>query len=40
MTVVLTVTGAPGDWAHLVRQTGMFGFLGLEEGVVKELRGG
>ncbi|PYH76188.1 aromatic-amino-acid aminotransferase [Aspergillus uvarum CBS 121591] len=30
--------GAPGDWAHLVRQTGMFGFLGLEEGVVKELR--
>ncbi|PYH48632.1 aspartate aminotransferase/Glutamic oxaloacetic transaminase AAT2/GOT1 [Aspergillus saccharolyticus JOP 1030-1] len=30
--------GAPGDWEHLVRQTGMFGFLGLDEEVVKELR--
>ncbi|RAL09100.1 aromatic-amino-acid aminotransferase [Aspergillus homomorphus CBS 101889] len=30
--------GAPGDWGHLVRQTGMFGFLGLDEEVVRELR--
>ncbi|KAF5536648.1 aspartate other aminotransferase [Fusarium mexicanum] len=28
----------PGLWKHLIRQSGMFGFLGLSANVVKELR--
>ncbi|KAH6962384.1 aromatic-amino-acid aminotransferase [Ilyonectria sp. MPI-CAGE-AT-0026] len=28
----------PGLWKHLIRQSGMFGFLGLSPNVVKELR--
>ncbi|KAM0187770.1 hypothetical protein ACHAPI_010998 [Fusarium lateritium] len=28
----------PGFWKHLIRQSGMFGFLGLSPNVVKELR--
>lgn len=30
---------APGNWDHLLRQSGMFGFLGLSPGVVAELKG-
>ncbi|RAL03293.1 aromatic-amino-acid aminotransferase [Aspergillus ibericus CBS 121593] len=30
--------GAPGNWDHLVRQSGMFGFLGLEPDVVLKLK--
>lgn len=29
----------PGTWDHLVRQTGMFGFLGLSPSTVVKLRG-
>ncbi|KAI9933008.1 hypothetical protein MW887_009262 [Aspergillus wentii] len=29
---------APGNWDHLLRQSGMFGFLGLSPAVVKELK--
>ena len=29
----------PGLWKHLLRQSGMFGFLGLSPNVVTELRG-
>jgi aspartate aminotransferase len=35
----LTGPGAPGSWEHLVRQSGMFGFLGLSPSVVLKLRG-
>lgn len=31
--------GAPGSWEHLIRQSGMFGFLGLSPEIVLELRG-
>jgi aspartate aminotransferase len=31
--------GAPGTWAHLIRQSGMFGFLGLSPTVVQQLKG-
>ncbi|PYI03157.1 aromatic-amino-acid aminotransferase [Aspergillus sclerotiicarbonarius CBS 121057] len=30
--------GAPGNWDHLIRQSGMFGFLGLEPDVVLQLK--
>ncbi|KAI9162691.1 putative aspartate aminotransferase/Glutamic oxaloacetic transaminase AAT2/GOT1 [Paramyrothecium foliicola] len=30
--------GAPGNWIHIIRQSGMFGFLGLSSAVVTELR--
>jgi aspartate aminotransferase len=29
----------PGSWDHLIRQSGMFGFLGLSAEVVVQLRG-
>lgn len=35
----LTWLGAPGSWEHLIRQSGMFGFLGLPPSVVQRLRG-
>ena len=35
----LTKTGAPGSWEHLIRQSGMFGFLGLSPDIVQKLRG-
>lgn len=31
--------GAPGNWDHLIQQTGMFGFLGLPRHIVIELKG-
>lgn len=31
--------GTSGNWDHLLRQSGMFGFLGLSPSVVKELKG-
>ncbi|KAI9040663.1 aromatic-amino-acid aminotransferase [Aspergillus affinis] len=34
----LNQSGAPGTWDHLVQQSGMFGFLGLEPDVVRRLR--
>lgn len=34
-----TVLGAPGTWEHLIRQSGMFGFLGLSPAVVQKLKG-
>ncbi|QMW28328.1 hypothetical protein AFCA_003881 [Aspergillus flavus] len=30
--------GAPGTWDHLIRQSGMFGFLGLSPAVVQKLK--
>lgn len=36
---LLTWLGAPGSWEHLIRQSGMFGFLGLPPSVVQRLRG-
>lgn len=36
---ILTRPGAPGSWDHLIRQSGMFGFLGLSPDVVVKLRG-
>ena len=30
---------APGNWDHLLRQSGMFGFLGLSPKLVAELKG-
>ncbi|PWY76071.1 aromatic-amino-acid aminotransferase [Aspergillus sclerotioniger CBS 115572] len=30
--------GVPGNWDHLIRQSGMFGFLGLESDVVLRLK--
>lgn len=35
----LTLVGAPGSWDHLIRQSGMFGFLGLSPSIVLKLRG-
>lgn len=32
------MTGAPGTWDHLIKQSGMFGFLGLSRDVVLELK--
>ncbi|KAJ5416304.1 hypothetical protein N7465_004999 [Penicillium sp. CMV-2018d] len=34
----LVSSGAPGSWEHLIRQSGMFGFLGLSPSVVQRLR--
>ncbi|KGO74188.1 Aminotransferase, class I/classII [Penicillium italicum] len=34
----LVSSGAPGSWEHLIRQSGMFGFLGLSPSVVRTLR--
>ncbi|KAJ5505213.1 Aspartate [Penicillium expansum] len=34
----LVSSGAPGTWEHLIRQSGMFGFLGLPPSVVRTLR--
>jgi aspartate/tyrosine/aromatic aminotransferase len=31
--------GAPGSWDHLIRQSGMFGFLGLSPEIVLKLKG-
>lgn len=31
--------GAPGSWDHLIRQSGMFGFLGLAPETVLKLKG-
>lgn len=36
---LLTGLGAPGSWEHLIRQSGMFGFLGLSPDIVQKLRG-
>ncbi|ROW02404.1 hypothetical protein VMCG_06074 [Cytospora schulzeri] len=33
----LTRLGTPGDWSHIVKQSGMFGFLGLTPAQVKHL---
>ncbi|ROW00156.1 hypothetical protein VSDG_03586 [Cytospora chrysosperma] len=33
----LTRLGAPGDWSHVVKQSGMFGFLGLSPAQVAHL---
>ncbi|KAJ5169997.1 aminotransferase [Penicillium coprophilum] len=38
MTICLVASGAPGTWDHLIRQSGMFGFLGLSPSVVLKLR--
>jgi aspartate aminotransferase, cytoplasmic len=35
----LIMIGAPGDWSHIMNQSGMFGFLGLSPKVVSDLRG-
>ncbi|GAB1192120.1 hypothetical protein APSETT444_001304 [Aspergillus pseudonomiae] len=35
----LIKSGAPGTWEHLIRQSGMFGFLGLSPAVVQKLKG-
>ncbi|KAJ5125132.1 hypothetical protein N7448_004459 [Penicillium atrosanguineum] len=35
----LVSLGAPGAWEHLIRQSGMFGFLGLSLEIVLRLRG-
>ncbi|RDH28573.1 pyridoxal phosphate-dependent transferase [Aspergillus welwitschiae] len=34
----LNSNGAPGNWDHLIRQSGMFGFLGLAPDVVQKLK--
>ncbi|OQD79756.1 hypothetical protein PENANT_c044G02879 [Penicillium antarcticum] len=34
----LVSTGTPGSWEHLIRQSGMFGFLGLSPSIVLTLR--
>ncbi|KAJ5206498.1 aminotransferase [Penicillium cf. griseofulvum] len=34
----LVTSAAPGTWEHLIRQSGMFGFLGLSPSVVLKLR--
>ncbi|KAL4898749.1 pyridoxal phosphate-dependent transferase [Aspergillus ambiguus] len=34
----LVRNAAPGNWDHLLRQSGMFGFLGLSAGAVKTLK--
>lgn len=34
----LNKAGAPGSWDHISRQSGMFGFLGLEKDTVEKLR--
>ncbi|KAF4336075.1 aspartate other aminotransferase [Fusarium beomiforme] len=34
----MAYAATPGLWKHLIRQSGMFGFLGLSPNVVKELR--
>ncbi|KAJ5349192.1 aminotransferase, partial [Penicillium brevicompactum] len=34
----LVSSGAPGSWEHLIRQSGMFGFLGLSPDIVQKLR--
>jgi len=40
MYFLLTIeTGAPGSWTHILSQSGMFGFLGLEYDIVIKLRG-
>lgn len=31
--------GAPGSWDQLIRQSGMFGFLGLSPEIVLKLKG-
>ncbi|KAG8158149.1 hypothetical protein KVR01_011910 [Diaporthe batatas] len=33
----LVKLGAPGDWSHVVKQSGMFGFLGLSEAQIEHL---
>lgn len=35
----LTSAGAPGEWNHVVNQSGMFSFLGLPYDIVVKLRG-
>ncbi|KAJ5374438.1 aminotransferase [Penicillium concentricum] len=37
-SLVASGLGAPGTWEHLIRQSGMFGFLGLSPSVVLKLR--
>lgn len=34
----LKLEGAPGSWEHISNQSGMFGFLGLKESAVNELK--
>lgn len=36
---ILMPAGAPGSWDHLIRQSGMFGFLGLSPEIVLKLKG-
>jgi aspartate aminotransferase len=35
----MTDTATPATWDHLLRQSGMFGFLGLPANTVKILKG-
>jgi aspartate aminotransferase len=37
--VAKRIADTPGDWTHLIRQSGMFGFLGLSPSIVTELKG-
>ncbi|CAG8197444.1 unnamed protein product [Penicillium salamii] len=37
-TTLTRGAGAPGSWEHLIRQSGMFGFLGLSPDIVLKLR--
>lgn len=37
--LLMVFLGAPGNWDHIIRQTGMFAILGLSPDVVSRLKG-